>query len=67
MTNHLNVKKISKMLITISQIPKRRLQIPKLKDSSFTITNDKEKQQIITFKKVEPANVWLFLVEKLLK
>ena len=27
------------------------------KDSSFTVMNEKEKQQILTFKKLEPANV----------
>ena len=29
---------------------------PKPKGSSFTVINDKEKQQILTFKKLEPAN-----------
>lgn len=31
---------------------------PKLTDSSFTVINDKHKQQIITFKKLRPGNVW---------
>lgn len=30
------------------------------KTLSFTIINDKEKQQILTFQKLEPANVWHF-------
>ena len=29
----------------------------KPKDSSLTVRNDTEKQQILTFKKLEPANV----------
>lgn len=31
---------------------------PKLTDSSCTVINDKHKQQIITFKKLRPGNVW---------
>lgn len=34
------------------------------KDSLFTIINEKVKQQIITFKKLEPASVWHFGLEK---
>lgn len=30
------------------------------KDSSFTNINDKEKHQIFTYKKLQPANVWHF-------
>ena len=32
--------------------------VQKTKDSSFTVINDKEKQKILKFKKLEPANLW---------
>ena len=32
--------------------------VQKRKDSSFTVINNKDKQQILTFKRLEPANVW---------
>lgn len=32
------------------------------KDSSFCIINDKDEQQILPFKELEPANVWHFLL-----
>ena len=31
---------------------------PKHKDSLFTIINDKAKEQILTFKKLQPEYVW---------
>ena len=30
---------------------------PKPKNSAFTVTNDKEKQQILTHKKLEPVSI----------
>lgn len=37
----------------------------KRKDFSFTVMNRKEKQQIPTFKKQEPADVWRFCLKKM--
>lgn len=39
---------------------------PKPKVSLFTIINNKEKQQIVTFLKLETEDVWHFLLDKLL-
>ena len=39
----------------------------KPKDSTFTVINNKEKQQIFTFKKLETANIWHFLHGKWLE
>lgn len=36
---------------------------PKPQNSSFVVTNDKEKQLILTFKKLELASVWLKTTE----
>ena len=36
---------------------------PKPKDSSVTVIPDEEKQQILTFKKPQPANVSHFCLE----
>lgn len=33
------------------------LTVQKPKDSSFTVANDKEKQKIFKFKKLEPATI----------
>ena len=33
---------------------------PKSKDSLFTVINDKERQEILTLKKLELAYVWYF-------
>lgn len=49
-----------------SQLPKWRLQSaafcptnsPKLKDYWFTLMNDKQRQKIITLKKLQPVKVW---------
>ena len=56
--------------ITVSQSQKWHLQVllcptrsPKSKDSSFTVRNDKEQQQILTFMKLEPANLWHFCLK----
>lgn len=35
---------------------------PNTKDSSFTIINDQEYQQLFTFKKLQPSNVLLLLL-----
>lgn len=37
---------------------------PKPEDSSFNITKDKEKQQIISFKKLKTDECFTFLLEK---
>lgn len=53
------------MLVTISQSDVVKLllvvqpTVENPKDSSFTITNEKDKQKILTYKKLEPANVFL--------
>lgn len=54
--------------ITISPSPKWGCLLcptrsPKPKDSSFTLINDKEQQQILTFMKLEPANLWHFCLK----
>lgn len=36
---------------------------PKPTDSSLTIISDKEKHAILTFKKLEAANVWHFVLK----
>lgn len=49
-----------------SEIPERHFQIPYFvrptvqnpNNSSFTARNDEEKQEIVTFKKLESDNVW---------
>ncbi len=40
-----------------------RTNSPKIKDIQFTIIQDKEKLQIITFKKLEAADVWPFCLK----
>ena len=47
-----------------AEIPQRT---PKHKDSSFSLINDKEKQQTLMLKKLEPGSVWHFSLEKWLK
>lgn len=58
------------LVITISQSWKRAAHcflcptnIPKTKDSSFTVMNDKEKQHILKFKKLKPANICYFCLK----
>lgn len=63
---HVASADFSKNFITISQSPGYRLHIASLvqptlqKDFSFGIINDKEKQEIVTSKKVNPANIKIF-------
>lgn len=58
------------MLNTISHSPTYPLQVAsfvnrqKPKDSLFTIINGKEKQQILKFKKLQPANVLAWNITK---
>lgn len=62
-----------KMLIAHHNFPEPKLtsskgffcptNIPKPKDPSFTIINDKEMQRILTFKKPKPANVLHFCLK----
>lgn len=72
------VKKYAEFtIIRLSQFPRAHGDVfgwlfqshhsPKLKDCSFTIPNDKEKQPILTLQKLERANVLHFLLEKCLK
>ena len=37
---------------------------PKPQVSSFTVTNDEEKRRMLTFKKLEPGNVWCSSLKK---
>lgn len=43
---------------------KRGNNSTKLKDILFTVTQDKEKQQILTFEKLGPGNLWHFCSTK---
>ena len=63
-----NVKTLWNMLIAISQSQNWRLQIASFvqptvqnpENSSFNVVNNKDKQQISTFRTLEPVNVWHF-------
>lgn len=57
-----NNKDVVKILFTVSQSPKwHQTNSLKPSDSSFTIMDAKEKQQIFTFKKLEQKNVFCHL------